>query len=537
MHKMTKNFLNPFKKCIFIALIALFVHSSAYAALYIAPEVQEQDDAGEPCTGCLLYFYSPGTSTPKSTYQDSGLATPHTNPVVADSAGRFSPIYLDGAYKVVLKDADGVTIWTVDNYGVTEKNYFGESEDINTTTAIDASYETKHLRVTGTTSLNLLAASTAGEGFMFSLHNDGSGLVTIDPNGSEEINDASTAIVPPNGGGIVISDGSEWSFINTPGIPASLANGDILYNSTSSGIVRLAIGATGEFLSVSSGLPAWNSINDYTDTDITASDEIIFGDTSDSNNHKKDTVQALLNLALMPNYLSGLSLSNDTDTDHDILIATGSAADSSNATLLSLSTAITKRIDATWAAGDDAGGLFSGSVANNTTYHIFLIEKDSDGSIDAGFDTSLTAANIPAGYTKYRRIGSVLTDGSANIINFVQHGDDFIYDTPILDVNNSSTGTSANTGTASIPTGLNLKIYYNALVADNGAYSYISSLDNTDLAASSTAAPLSSVGSGTANDTKQGEVWSNTSRQFRYRTSSSTTLRFATLGYMDLRGK
>ena len=38
------------------------------------------------------------------------------------------------------------------------------------------------------------------------------------------------------------------------------------------------------------------AINDKTDTVITAADEIIFGDVTDSNNLKKDTVQGILDL-------------------------------------------------------------------------------------------------------------------------------------------------------------------------------------------------------------------------------------------------
>ena len=47
---------------------------------------------------------------------DSGLTTPNGNPVVANSAGRFSNIFLDPTitYKVVLEDQFGNEIWTAD---------------------------------------------------------------------------------------------------------------------------------------------------------------------------------------------------------------------------------------------------------------------------------------------------------------------------------------------------------------------------------------------------------------------------------------
>lgn len=114
----------------------------------------------------------------------------------------------------------------------------------------------------------------------------------------------------------------------------------------------------------------------------------------------------------------GLVPSNDTDTDHDISLSKGSIMSSDNTAVLKLTSAMVKRIDAVWVAGTGNGGLFSGAVTADTEYHMHLIEKDADGSVDWGFDTSATAANIPAGYTNYAWLGSVWTDGSANIIQF-----------------------------------------------------------------------------------------------------------------------
>jgi hypothetical protein len=66
-----------------------------------------------------LYFYETGTSTPQNTFSDSALSVTNTNPVVADSNGLFSAIYLGAApdfegYKAILKTSGDVTIWTVD---------------------------------------------------------------------------------------------------------------------------------------------------------------------------------------------------------------------------------------------------------------------------------------------------------------------------------------------------------------------------------------------------------------------------------------
>lgn len=66
-------------------------------------------------SGGLIYTYEPGTSTAKPTYSDSDGTVSNENPVELDSRGEAS-IYLDGSYKIVVKDSDDVTVYTVDNF-------------------------------------------------------------------------------------------------------------------------------------------------------------------------------------------------------------------------------------------------------------------------------------------------------------------------------------------------------------------------------------------------------------------------------------
>lgn len=79
------------------------------------PKPQFFDVNGDPLSGGLLYVYVAGTSTPATSYSDVGLTTPNANPIVLDSRGECDLYLSDGVYKYVLKDADDVTIWTVDN--------------------------------------------------------------------------------------------------------------------------------------------------------------------------------------------------------------------------------------------------------------------------------------------------------------------------------------------------------------------------------------------------------------------------------------
>lgn len=223
-------------------------------------------------------------------------------------------------------------------------------------------------------------------------------------------------------------------------------------------------------------------------------------------------------------YIDGLTLSNGTDADHDIDIATGIASDSTGAYWLALTSGLTKQIDATWAAGDNAGGLFSGSVAADTTYHVFLIRKDSDGSIDAGFDTSVTASNIPSGYTAYRRIGSLYTDSSSNWVVFTQSGDRFIL-AALSTTDYADPGTSAFLHATAVPSGIFVEVEVDAVLRDvspaASTYVILSSPFATDTEpapANCTLAQASTASNRMANTVY---VTSNTSRQIRARLSNS----------------
>lgn len=73
------------------------------------------DSNGAPLNGGKLDTFEPGTSTPKSTFTTAAEGAANTNPVILDSRGE-ADVWFVGKYKLVLKDSDDVTIWTVDNY-------------------------------------------------------------------------------------------------------------------------------------------------------------------------------------------------------------------------------------------------------------------------------------------------------------------------------------------------------------------------------------------------------------------------------------
>lgn len=88
-------------------------------ALSPSPKQQFFTAGGVPLVGGKLYTYAAGTSTPLATYQDYSGTVSNTNPVILDSRGEAN-VWLSpsDAYKFVLKDADDVLIWTVDNINI-----------------------------------------------------------------------------------------------------------------------------------------------------------------------------------------------------------------------------------------------------------------------------------------------------------------------------------------------------------------------------------------------------------------------------------
>lgn len=166
-----------------------------------------------------------------------------------------------------------------------------------------------------------------------------------------------------------------------------------------------------------------------------------------------DTIDTQLNALVSTtprSYLAGLSLINNGRTSLDVQIGFAIATDQS--TQIPLTSVLTKNLASAWVVGSGNGGLFSGSATVDTWYHVFLIRRTDTNITDAGFDTSQTAANIPANYTAYRRIGSVKTaSASSDLIKFIQQGDVFFYQLATVDSSVNNPGTGDNARTLNVP--------------------------------------------------------------------------------------
>ena len=125
------------------------------------------DNNGVPLAGGLLYSYAAGTTTPLATYTSASGATPNTNPIVLDSAGRVpSEVWLttNVNYKFALYTADSTLLWTNDDIA-------GVPASLNTS-----------LRINGTTSgyVDLTTVPVAGTNTI--TFPAATGTVLLDPN-------------------------------------------------------------------------------------------------------------------------------------------------------------------------------------------------------------------------------------------------------------------------------------------------------------------------------------------------------------------
>lgn len=240
---------------------------------------------------------------------------------------------------------------------------------------------------------------------------------------------------------------------------------------------------------------------------------------------------------LFRGYIDGLTLST-AGSSTTMTIAAGQASDSTNAVMMSLSASLSKTTSA-WAVGSGNGGLDTGTIANSTWYYWYIIRRPDTGVTDAVFSLSSSAPTLPTNYTQYRYIGAGLTNGSGQWTKFTQTGDEFWWDTPVLDFNGAGSTTAVSL-TTSVPRGRKMKLLAN-VHGTTSVLLYLSDLANADLAPSASAAPLATLFTDGAAGQVTGVgvvgVWTNTLGQIRYRNSSTNTWRLATLGWQDLRGK
>jgi hypothetical protein len=254
-------------------------------------------------------------------------------------------------------------------------------------------------------------------------------------------------------------------------------------------------------------------------------------------------------LAFSANFLQGyingciLSTAGSSST---MSISACQATDSTNAQVMI--GAASSKTTSSWTVGAAGGGLDTGAIATNTWYHFHEMVRPDTGVVDYCISLSAssctTGGAIPAAYTLFRRIGSGKTNGSSQWTLFFQNGDEFLWSTPVLDVNISNLSTTQLTETlASVPTGVVVDALMNFAIQSTsvGINVYLAPLSVANLAPSSSAAPGASLRTQVASVA----IWSgrftirtDTAASFGARAdASSTSLLCVTLGWIDRRGK
>jgi hypothetical protein len=153
---------------------------------------------------------------------------------------------------------------------------------------------------------------------------------------------------------------------------------------------------------------------------------------------------------------------------------------------------------------------------------------------------------MPTNYTLKRRIGSMKTNGSSQWVKFIQVGDRFRWDTPQLDVSNQSFAAYTNV-TLSVAPGVRCVAFGNVAAGTGPSFINIRPTDANDgvptnIAAATTASPLSSIGIQATGATPvavtgQWRELTDTSAQVAIGGNTTAATYLTTAGWEDTRGR
>lgn len=295
----------------------------------------------------------------------------------------------------------------------------------------------------------------------------------------------------------------------------SAAQGDILYRGAATW-TRLAAGTSGYFLKTqgAGANPMWDA-------------------ASGSSNPKA--------------YIAGLVPSWSSTTA--IGATAGKCRDSTDTADITLSSTFTKGTGS-WTAGTGNGGMDTGTIASSTQYHWFVIKKDADGTGDLLFSLSATAPTMPAGYTYFRYLFSMKTNGSTQWTKFwaseKSRGEVLIrWDVPVRDYNTTNPGTARVTPTlASVPSGVRVAPIGTMCIinATSNIYALVGNTEQVDTAPSSSLFNFPAKGGVAGGSTFQyqlsGQVLTDTSGQIFFRmdaSGASDVVQIITEGWINFR--
>lgn len=229
-----------------------------------------------------------------------------------------------------------------------------------------------------------------------------------------------------------------------------------------------------------------------------------------------------------------------TPSAGDTLVVVGGT----NAGSYQITAATTTQIDVP--TGSFTGDVNSASaiytVKAGTWYHVWLIRRSDTGVVDALFSESATAPTMPTNYDQKRRIGAVLTDGTANIIPFFQHGNRFRWDVAVSDYAQTNPGTSAVLVTLTVPPvtpDVHAVFNFHHRNDTGDVTALVTATEETDTAP--TASIFTLYLGNVESQTTELVVPVDGSGQIRFRLSNSASaadiVRITTSGWIDSRGR
>ena len=160
---------------------------------------------GNPVAGGEVFFYAAGTTTQKYVYTEKEKTNGYYS-YDLDAVGAAT-LYGDGAYKIVVKDADGATVKTLDNM-LLRYEYYGVQNVSSTPYSHTSDHDIFLVDTTvGDITINMLAADLWDRPIKV-MRTAGTDNIIINPDGSETIDGAATLTISSDAIVEIISDGS-----------------------------------------------------------------------------------------------------------------------------------------------------------------------------------------------------------------------------------------------------------------------------------------------------------------------------------------
>jgi hypothetical protein len=384
------------------------------------------DGNGAPYAAAKAYFYETGTTTPKTTYSNAGLSSSNTNPVVADADGRFGDIYLiAGRYKVVYATSADVAIDTLDPVD-------GTSQLITAASAPATTYP--FLRYYNTTDGNVYRRNAANSAWINEGPVDAIGnAATV----SEVLTGTSTSVVvTPDALAGIWQRGADITAASTLSLPAGGGYDFNVTGTTTITGISSAQGGRKVRLKFASSLTLTHNASSFVMPGAT-SVAVSPGDMAEfTNEAAQDASGSSWRMSgYFPNLqpLTPTAISPALPGATNLLIVNGGATTNvtitfDQAVLVNSAGYGMSVLSGSYTCDCSVNGalnrLDTGSLANSSEYHIWLIAKPDGTLPGALMSLSATSPTLPSGYSGgfKARVGCFITGGSATFLRLRQIG-------------------------------------------------------------------------------------------------------------------